>query len=507
MINVRKKSFEKSQEKRKLSLNTLSASSELHRNGKCNGNNPVLEAYYSTSGKMLTEGNEYFSPQVPVKKPGDMTKIFKSSRCQLPPIIDPDHSFQHKNSFKKKIADPIKAFNLGELSIDCSPKPKRTLNLDKPKTKFVLNPVKTNRSVSNKNVYYYKGESATNRSVTLIPKEKVKLRLSSTKRVNTSTDFEDELAATKVNTTLHYELSQAGLNDQGKPKTNQDNFLLIENCCDLENVCIFGILDGHGSNGHFASAFVKDSLTNKLTEKNHYLTRTHKEISSDLIYHKLVHKNFSEISRMFKNIESELIDAKFDVHFSGTTCVIVYHVGDKILCSNIGDSRAIIVSCDQNNNYYVENLSYDHKPMDPKEKARIESMGGEVHPYLDEVDIGGTNRVWVKGQNYPGIAISRTLGDEVAKSVGVSCECDVIEKDVNPEMCFIVAASDGVWEFLDNEAVKNIVIPYYIKKDPRGAAEKLIAAATKCWADDGDARDDITCVIYFLKRHLKKGTI
>lgn len=34
----------------------------------------------------------------------------------------------------------------------------------------------------------------------------------------------------------------------------------------------------------------------------------------------------------------------------------------------------------------------------------------------------GPYRVWLKTQNYPGLAMSRSIGDLVAASIGVTCE-------------------------------------------------------------------------------------
>ncbi len=34
----------------------------------------------------------------------------------------------------------------------------------------------------------------------------------------------------------------------------------------------------------------------------------------------------------------------------------------------------------------------------------------------------GPYRVWLKTQNYPGLAMSRSIGDLVAGSIGVTCE-------------------------------------------------------------------------------------
>ena len=106
-------------------------------------------------------------------------------------------------------------------------------------------------------------------------------------------------------------------------------------------------------------------------------------------------------------------------------------------------------------------------------------------------------RVWVKGEDYPGIAVSRSIGDEVASTVGVDSTPEIIEKSLEGDEKFIVVASDGIWEFLSNERVKDIVTPFYVNNDPSGACEKLIEEASKLWENDGSARDDITCILYF----------
>lgn len=61
----------------------------------------------------------------------------------------------------------------------------------------------------------------------------------------------------------------------------------------------------------------------------------------------------------------------------------------------------------------------------------------------------------------PGLAMSRSLGDYVAQSVGVSPEPEFNIYDISPDDRFIVIASDGVWEFLSNEQVAQIVSPFY----------------------------------------------
>lgn len=57
--------------------------------------------------------------------------------------------------------------------------------------------------------------------------------------------------------------------------------------------------------------------------------------------------------------------------------------------------------------------------------------------------------------------MSRSFGDRVAHSVGVSAEPETEEFTLGLNDKFIVIASDGVWEFLSNEDVAQIVLPYF----------------------------------------------
>ena len=77
--------------------------------------------------------------------------------------------------------------------------------------------------------------------------------------------------------------------------------------------------------------------------------------------------------------------------------------------------------------------------------------------------------------------MSRSLGDCLAHSVGVSCEAEVDEITLTSDDKIIIIASDGVWEFLSNEEVANIVAPYFAKGAPESAANALVKAAFNRW--------------------------
>ena len=53
-------------------------------------------------------------------------------------------------------------------------------------------------------------------------------------------------------------------------------------------------------------------------------------------------------------------------------------------------------------------------------------------------------------EDIPGLAMSRSFGDTVAASVGVTAIPEQTEFTLGPEDKVIVLASDGVWEFMEN---------------------------------------------------------
>lgn len=122
-------------------------------------------------------------------------------------------------------------------------------------------------------------------------------------------------------------------------------------------------------------------------------------------------------------------DAEFDCALSGTTSTVVVIDKNKniIWTACCGDSRAILGSC-KNNKHKAIDLCNDHKPNLPKEKKRILNSGGDVK--LLEGDI--PHRVFVRGRPFPGLAMSRSLGDFIAQMVGVSCEPEVFSHKITP---------------------------------------------------------------------------
>ena len=101
----------------------------------------------------------------------------------------------------------------------------------------------------------------------------------------------------------------------------------------------------------------------------------------------------------------------------------VFFDSKKVFCANVGDSRAVLFSQGKKQTIKVTPISEDHKPSLPNEKKRVLSMNGRVEPIQGQNGQWlGPERVWMKNEDTPGLAMSRSLGDGLAHSVGVSSE-------------------------------------------------------------------------------------
>lgn len=134
----------------------------------------------------------------------------------------------------------------------------------------------------------------------------------------------------------------------------------------------------------------------------------------------------------------------FEYQGSTAVVVLVHNDGDgkrTLISANVGDSRAILCRGKK-----AIDLTKDHKPSDPKEKARIRSMGEDVQwdPY------GEIYRV-------KDLSLSRAIGDRFAKPV-VSSEAEIDSLPINnDEDEFFLLASDGLWDVMTSQEVVDFV--------------------------------------------------
>lgn len=145
----------------------------------------------------------------------------------------------------------------------------------------------------------------------------------------------------------------------------------------------------------------------------------------------------------------------------------------RLLVANLGDSRCVMVRADGS----ALALSSDHKPNRPDERARVQAAGGQV------VYAG----CWrVQGD----LAVSRAFGDAHLKNFGVSATPELSAIRLTPRDAFLVLASDGLWDVVDEQQCAASVLR---------ASDPLAAARSLCdLASTRGSMDNITVLVVSL---------
>ena len=179
---------------------------------------------------------------------------------------------------------------------------------------------------------------------------------------------------------------------------------------------LFLLCDGHG--GDKSAKFTIENFPSILSKQ---ITENKK--NNNIEYY--IKKSYEELDQLTKtnNIINE-----------GNTLTSIY-IDYKILyCSNVGDSKSIII----NNEKYI-NLTYEDKCYDKNELKRIEKNGGCVYNNrLDGI-----------------ITLSRSIGDHKLKGNGLISIPHIKKYILSSSDKYCIIASDGVWDVLSEDVIFN----------------------------------------------------
>ncbi|CAL8243492.1 unnamed protein product [Lota lota] len=181
---------------------------------------------------------------------------------------------------------------------------------------------------------------------------------------------------------------------------------------------------------------------------------------------------------------------------SGTTAVVALIRGKQLIVANAGDSRCVVSEHGK-----AVDMSYDHKPEDELELARIKNAGGKVT---------------MDGRVNGGLNLSRAIGDHFYKrnknlppeEQMISAMPDVKVLTLHDDHDFMVIACDGIWNVLSSQEVVDFVSER-IKPDQAGKVRPLSAIVEEllgqCLAPDttgdGTGCDNMTCMIISFRPH------
>lgn len=279
-----------------------------------------------------------------------------------------------------------------------------------------------------------------------------------------------------------------------------------------------GIYDGHG--GPETSRFVNERLFPNLKK---YITE-HKETTANVIK-----KAFLETEEEFISLVRQQWPIKPQIASVGSCCLVGVICNGLLHVANAGDSRVVLGRADNTAQALTAiQLSTEHN-------AKFESVRNELqslHPE-DPSIVVLKHKVWrVKGI----IQVSRSIGDAYLKNAEfnkepllarfripgsftkpiLNPEPSIFIHSLSPKDQFLIFASDGLWEHLNNQEAVDIVS----SSNRNGIAKRLVQAALRVAAKKREMRysdlkkidrgvrrhfhDDITVVVVFLDSVAKR---
>jgi len=251
-------------------------------------------------------------------------------------------------------------------------------------------------------------------------------------------------------------LKYGSSSDCGRRPYQQDDYLTITNLFGLKDTHLFAVFDGHGDDGAKASQYIKKILPDFLNKyKDDFLKDSRATLN----------KIYDEMADML--CENEEIDT----YISGTTAVIAIFHDNKLIISNVGDSRVVVGIEDEQGNITAKQMTIDHNCYNKEEYDRIIAKGGRVEALQFGENTFGPLRIFKGSLPYPGLVVSRSLGDEVARRLGVISKPDINILEIDDKLKFCVLATDGVWDGLSNDEVVEIVNANL--DDPQRASEQV----------------------------------
>ena len=420
--------------------------------------------------------------------------------------------FKSKNIFKiptKSKAPTIITMNINQEENNLNMIINQSDNIEEESNKNIINQSqninKNKNEIQNQNINQNKIESQIQNQIQNTPENSNNNSEENSKKIinlpnqnpintlsfkNSNTNFnKEEIKPITKRILCMHEFTKTGYAGEDEKKVNQDNYFVFHNFLNSVKNIFMGVCDGHGQVGQEVSGFLKENLP---TDLNKAIKISKLNIIKDDISH-IISETFLEEN--YKLCTNEMINSML----SGSTCVSLIYTPTKIITANVGDSRAFMGKF-INGKWKSLDLTRDHKPSLPDENNRILSRGGRIEPMRDDdYSFIGPLRVWLKNEDYPGLAMSRSFGDRVAHSVGVSTEPEIREYNFEKEDKFFVISSDGLFEFISSQEIVDIVKDFYISGDIVSCCEYLYKVSSEKWMKEEEVIDDITMIIVFLE--------
>ncbi|XP_072273227.1 protein phosphatase 1D [Pyxicephalus adspersus] len=283
-----------------------------------------------------------------------------------------------------------------------------------------------------------------------------------------------------------------------------------------QSVAFFSVFDGHG--GREAAHFARDHLWGFIRKQKGFMSRDPEEVCAAIrkgfvACHHAMWKKLPEWPKTMTGLPST----------SGTTASVVIVRGNKLYVAHVGDSGVVFgIQNSPKEAVKALEVTQDHKPELPKERERIEGLGGSV------INKSGVNRVvWKRPRlthngpvrrstvidQIPFLAVARALGDLwsydfYSGEFVVSPEPDTSVHTIDPQKHkFIIIGSDGLWNMVS--AQDAISLCQELEKSSSGEcgqsfAKMLVNRALTQWRQRMLRADNTSAIVICISPDLEK---
>ena len=330
------------------------------------------------------------------------------------------------------------------------------LNLNNPnnnnKNNFLI--PDTNNIKVKKNII---GKCFQNTPITSINSIKFENKIK-TEKIEENLNLDKKILTYEYNPNAKSVISFSYNEDKNIKSKMEDFHLIIDNFMSSNKKGYFSLFDGHGIDCIEPTKYATCRFPNILIEN---LQNSNYNIEQSLII-------------SFKKIDDELKKySQIENCGSTATIILIDKELNLIYSANVGDSKSILI----NKNKTYKNLTTEHKvESNYEENERIKKLGGLIF----------------NGRLFGQLVLSRALGDFSLKNNGLISIPSIHKILLNEDDCFIVIASDGIWDVLSEDDITNICIDNYnLNCDELG---KFIVKK----AIDMGSEDNISCIIVLI---------
>ena len=248
-------------------------------------------------------------------------------------------------------------------------------------------------------------------------------------------------------------------------RKDMEDFHYIKALLNSKNNCsYFGLFDGHS--GKEVGMYLMQNLHKTLSQelKNSINLDNSENIKNAVI-------------NSFEKTDKEINNKGFQKESGSTGTVLLLYKdinsssGKSFLCANVGDSKAYLITKKE-----MKLITIDHNCNNPNEVKRIRDNGGIVF----------------RGRVFGTLMLTRSFGDKEMKKYGVLSTPDIFIKNIDEEDIFIIMASDGVWDIVEENEI------FQMSKEKISSSDfsKKIVNLAK----ERDTHDNISCIVIKLNK-------